>query len=308
MDTRDLYAFTAVYQEGNLKAAAKRCFISPQGLSKLIARLEQELEVELFCRTAQGMQPTRYGTLLYQNANALISYLEQIKLGIRDEGRELFSPLNVASTLGVMDYLTIDFILAFQEAFPNIQITISECSDREVDQRLQSGEAEVGFISAPVDATQYHAEFFSSHKHCLVINKSHPLARKAHISYMDLDGEPIALEGRDFHPYHLNRNRFLRAGSKPIICMETTEIALTHKIASMNKAIGLSVDFPAWSNPYPNTVIRPFEDETCTWDTYFVYRRDRLPGKEAACFRAFAFDWLAKNRDRLFHWPQNGGK
>ena len=305
MDTKDLNAFLQVYQCKSLSAAAQACFMSPQGLSKLIRNLEQELETTLFFRTPQGMEPTRSGEYLYRNSRMMLNFFEQVRTSIREGCRELYRPLNVASVTGVLRYLTIDFLVDFQNEYPNIPLFVQELSDDVVDQRMQSGEAELGFMAGPVDPTKYHAEFFTSHRHCLVIHKDHPLAQKPSIDYMDLDGEPIALIGRDCHPFHNNMNRFRRAGTRPVIRLEASEIDLTHEIARMNRGHGLSVDFPAWYHPYPDTVIRPFTDPNCTWDTYIIHKKGTILSPEASCFREFAFSWLAANRHRLFMWPED---
>lgn len=305
MDTKDLNAFLKVYESGSINAAARECFMSPQGLSKLIQNLERELGTELFFRTAQGVVPTRCGDYLYRNSHVMLSFFEQVRASIREGCRELYRPLNVASVTGMLRYLTIDFLLDFQSRFPNIPLCVLEMSDDEVDRQLQSGEAEVGFMAGPVDPTRYQAQFFTSHRHCLVLHESHPLAAKAAIDYMDLDGQPIALIGRSCHPYHNNVNRFRRAGSRPIIRMEVSEIDLTHQVASMNRGIGLSVDFPAWEHRYPGTVIRPFSDPACTWDTYFIYKKGAILSPEAAAFHEFAFSWLKEHQPQLFQWPED---
>lgn len=304
MDTKDLKAFLAVYEKRNISNAAKQLFITPQGLSKIIKKLEQELEVQLFYRNTHGVFPTAHGDILYKNSLVIIEYLEGIKHGIKMEGNENKKILKVASTFGVMDYLTVDFILDFKEEYPDIQLDVLEGTDKLIDKNMQEEGIEIGFIAGPVDITKYNAEIFSSHKHCLVINENHPLAKKDKIAYNDLDNEQIALEGRNFKPYYNNMNRFLKANVKPIILMETTEIALTHKIANMNKGIGISVDFAAWSNPYSNTVIKQFEDEECVWDTYFVYNKGKILSPEAECFKKFAFNWLETHRDDLFKWRE----
>lgn len=304
MDTKDLKAFAVVYEKQNISSAAKQLFITTQGLSKIIKKLEKELEVELFYRNTRGVIPTPYGDILYKNSLIIVEYLEGIKNEIKMEGYNNKKILKIASTLGVMEYLTVDFILEFKREYPDIETNILEGSDNLIDEKLEKEEAEVGFIAGPVDVTKYHAELFSSHKHCLVINKNHPLAKKDKISYKDLDNQPIVLESRDFRPYHNNMNRFLRANVKPIILMETTEIALTHRIASMNKGIGISVDCAAWSNPYPNTVIKQFEEEDCAWNTYFVYRKGKILSQEAEFFKKFAFKWLIEHKDTLFVWPK----
>lgn len=97
-------------------------------------------------------------------------------------------------------------------------------------------------------------------------------------------------------------NRFLKSGVSPKIVLETSEIDLTHQLASQNKAIGLTVDFPAFSNPYPNTVIKPFSDPNCTWDTYIAFKKGRKKTEEAKIFCDFTKKWISENKSKLFHW------
>ena len=59
MNTKDLKCFEAVYQEKSISRAARRLYITPQGLGKNIRTLEAELETVLFERTKQGMRPTQ---------------------------------------------------------------------------------------------------------------------------------------------------------------------------------------------------------------------------------------------------------
>lgn len=54
LDIKAFYYFQAVYEEGNLHTAAKKMYISPQGLGKIIKVLEDDLETTLFIRTPKG--------------------------------------------------------------------------------------------------------------------------------------------------------------------------------------------------------------------------------------------------------------
>lgn len=61
MDTKDLRCFRLVYEERSINQAARHLFITPQGLSRIISRLEEELHTLLFERTSSGMIPTKTG-------------------------------------------------------------------------------------------------------------------------------------------------------------------------------------------------------------------------------------------------------
>ena len=58
MDIRALRYFVAVFEERNLTAAARRCFISQPSVSAAVQSLEQDLETKLFIRHKKGMSPT----------------------------------------------------------------------------------------------------------------------------------------------------------------------------------------------------------------------------------------------------------
>lgn len=59
MNQRQLSYFLEVYKQRSISTAAQSLFISPQGLSKTILALENELGVKLFTRSKNQMLPTK---------------------------------------------------------------------------------------------------------------------------------------------------------------------------------------------------------------------------------------------------------
>lgn len=303
VDSKDLKGFLTVYEFKSISKAAKSLFMTSQGLSQLIKKLEHELDVELFYRRPHGVESTPYGDVFYEKAKTIVNELGSLKGLVNGKGCERKKLLSVASTYGVLAYLTVDFLIDFRKVYPDIDLYIQEMPDDPVEELVWSEKMDIGFLSGPINVMKFNAELFTSHKHCLVINKNHPLTKKRFIDYADLENEPLALVGRSFRPFNNNMNRFLKRGVVPNILLETSEIDLTHQVAHMNKGIGLSVDFCAHSNPYPNTVIRPFLNfEECTWETYLVTKKGKILNKEVELFKEFAIDWLENNRPKLFQW------
>lgn len=79
MNTKLLKCFQIVYEEKSINRAAGRLYITPQGLSRNIRQLEEELDVQLFQRTARGMEPTESGHFLYEKSGRIIRELEEIE-------------------------------------------------------------------------------------------------------------------------------------------------------------------------------------------------------------------------------------
>src|SRR5262249_7271328 len=78
MDMRELRYFIAVFEERNLTAAAKRCFVSQPSISVAIANLEQELGTVLFIRHKKGVAPTASADDLYPLARRLVGQAEAL--------------------------------------------------------------------------------------------------------------------------------------------------------------------------------------------------------------------------------------
>ena len=72
MNTTTLKCFQMVYEEKSISRAARRLYITPQGLSRSIRQLEEELDALLFLRTVRGMEPTESGRFLYEKSGRII--------------------------------------------------------------------------------------------------------------------------------------------------------------------------------------------------------------------------------------------
>ena len=253
------------------------------------------------------MTPTAGAAALYQSAHEVIVKLDDLKNAVQHGVRTAQRSLTVASSLGMLDYLTVRFLRDYRAQVPDVSLNFQESVCRTARQRLLDGEAEVGFLVGPVDPLTFRSRPFSQHHHCLILHRTHPLAQKERIGYADLDGQPLATAGADIVPSHNLRKCFRDAGVSPVFVVEATEIALTHRVASMNEGIGISTDFAAWGNVYPNTVIRPFSDMQCIEDRQLVCPVDRELSDTARAFIDFSFDRLRRHKHELFHWPEPYG-
>lgn len=304
MDSRDLKVFVAVYEERNVSRAAKKVFLSPQGCSKVIQRMEGELGAPLFTRCHYGVEPTPQGDALYQKANTVIGLFDNIKEGVVDDGTQKHT-LNVASIQGISAYLTRLFFRDLEECFSGVNVHIIESPDAIVKKRLTTNEVELGIISGPVDLSVFQAIPFTRYTPCLVINRENPLAKKEKISFSDLEQQPLALVSREFAFYHLIVNRLVNEGVNLDIMTEAAELDYCHRLAEENEAIAVSCDYVAWANRKENTVIRRFEDEDFVCETFIVYLEGTELSPQAHGFCNFAIEWVRDHNDHLFTWPED---
>lgn len=300
MNKRELNYFLKVYEYKSIKKAAEDLFISSQGLSKTIKNLESELGVQLFIRTAHGVEPTIPAHNLKRRAKIIITEFENIKSDMLLEKEETTTVLRVLSTFGMLKYLTLDFIQDFYTKYPNIRLNIVEYPEGPIESMLKEEQVEIAFLSAPVDTINFEAKFCVSHKSCLIIHKSNPLSKKDYITFADLKDIPIAVNGREFNTYHNSINLWLKNGVTPNVILETSEENLIHEVARRNLGIGISLDFIAHSDKSDDIVIRPVPDKSCVKDVYLVKKVGKKLSKEAQYFEDFTLEWLKINRGFLF--------
>lgn len=304
MNQRHLEYFLEVYKNHSIKAAAEQLHISPQGISKTILALEEELHEKLFDRSGKFLSPTPAATILKHHAKKILDEYRLI------QNKEYLSPtskaaLKVLSSYDVLQYLTVDFIKEFQDSHPDILPIITETTDKMALQMFQDEEAEIALLPGPLDNSLFSTQYLYSSRYCSVIHQSHPLAQKSSICYEDLHQQPIAIRGREFSLYNAHKNILEQHGVEPINTIEISSYYMIHRMAEANLCIGASLDYIAFADPQPHTIILPFEDEQMIKTIYFTEKKQKILSPEASRFKSFLLNWMELHRNQLFHWDFN---
>jgi len=95
MDMRAIKYFIAVYEEGSVSAAAKRCFVAQPSISTTVSQLEEQLGLQLFIRHSKGVTPTQEAHLFYKSANNLMGEFE----ALNDLFRKVDDPLPMSLSI-----------------------------------------------------------------------------------------------------------------------------------------------------------------------------------------------------------------
>lgn len=292
MDIKDLLVFVQVYENKSMNKAAQVLFMSTQSVSKIIKKLETEFGAVLFERTTSGVIPTYEASLLLPKVTYLIDDFNYLKNMVNSNQHFRF-----VTTGGIFSYLTPKFLSDFQQFQPNLQLELLEIQDLMIDEILWNEGMELGLRSGPINFLKYDATFFSRHRFCVVLSKHHPLSKLDFIHYTDLKNEPLIV-AKGFNFYHA----FFDVGVVPNVIYETSELSFLNRFAAEYNIVVISIDFFAFQQQTDGVVIKPFADESCTWDTYLVSKKNKPLSKNAMLFKTFALDWLQDHTRELFTW------
>lgn len=181
----------AIREHGSLARAAKVLNMSQPSISKSIARLEDELTVKLFDRTAAGSELTPIGGLIADRAERVLAELDGLK---RDAALAAGGGAMGYLRLGIGTSLTYDFLprlaLRIADAHPDVDVHF-EINERErLLPSLLARELDV-IICAPGEAVEgtvvLATELFRS-KRVAAAAPGHPLAGRRRVPVAELTG------------------------------------------------------------------------------------------------------------------------
>jgi DNA-binding transcriptional LysR family regulator len=178
MDLRALRYFAAVYETGNLTAAARRCLVSQPSMSVAIAGLEDELGTALFLRHKKGVSPTAAAEQLHPIARRLIDETEALRGLFRAPAPRRTLTIGLMRTLDIPRTMAL---LASVTSAPALDLRLV-ADDEPCDARVISD----GMATAKERFVPLWRERF-----VVALPATHPLTLKDRLRPADLVGLPL---------------------------------------------------------------------------------------------------------------------
>jgi DNA-binding transcriptional LysR family regulator len=149
MDLKQIQYFIALFEDGSVTRAAKRLNIVQPALSMQIARLEEELQQQLFERTSQGMTPTAEGRLMYRLYLPIVKDLANARLQLVRRGEMVTGHLSVGLLASVSESVLPDVLSRFHAQYPQVELSIFDGYSATFIDWINSGQIDVALINRP---------------------------------------------------------------------------------------------------------------------------------------------------------------
>lgn len=124
--------FVRVVETGSFSAAARDLQIGQPNVSKLIAALEERLQVRLLARSTRQLHPTEAGQAFYERARRTLAEADEAETAARGLGKGLDGRLRVSAPVTFARLHVIPRIGGFLDAHPNLRVDFV-LDDRFVD-------------------------------------------------------------------------------------------------------------------------------------------------------------------------------
>ena len=117
-------AFLAAVEEGSFSKAAAKLGLTPSGVSKLVSRLEERLDVRLFHRTTRQMQLTDIGTFYLDRARRIFDDVRALETELERTTDAPRGTLRVTAPALLGHHRVLPAVIAFRRAFPGVKVDL----------------------------------------------------------------------------------------------------------------------------------------------------------------------------------------
>lgn len=234
-DLRQLRYFVTVAECGSFRAAADQLHISQPPLSRQVADLERSLGVRLLDRGAAGVSLTAEGRTALARAEAILRDAEALA-GAFKSGRVATGGrlrIGIALAVTVSDRLFLK--RAWSKAFPEIAFEIVPGPSRDLIPSLKAARLDFALVGLPGNTTGLETRPVQLSKLVAALPARHPLARRRHVSLLDVTDLPFFWNPRSFNPayYDFCQRHFRSIGFRPqVITVEPGQIQTLVRIAA----------------------------------------------------------------------------
>jgi LysR family hydrogen peroxide-inducible transcriptional activator len=195
MTLTELKYIVAVARERHFGRAADACFVSQPTLSVAIKKLEEELDVKIFERSANEVTLTALGEEIIRQAQSVLEQAQNIK-DIAKRGKDpLAGPLKLGIIYTIGPYLLPELVKHAIAMSSQMPLMLQENFTVKLLEMLRTGEIDCAIMAEPFQdaglalANLYDEPFMAA------LPSSHPLAFQDSIGAQELKSETMLLLG-----------------------------------------------------------------------------------------------------------------
>ncbi|AYR22338.1 LysR family transcriptional regulator [Herbaspirillum rubrisubalbicans] len=150
MDIRALRYFTETVRLNSFSRAADTLHVTQSTVSKMVRQLEDEVDAPLLIRDGRRLQLTDTGRVVYEQGQQILASMQRLDAEVRDTKALRCGRLEIGIP-PMINILCTPVLKAFRERHPEIAIVLKEDTGPQIEQRVASGELEIGMTVLPAD-------------------------------------------------------------------------------------------------------------------------------------------------------------
>jgi LysR family hydrogen peroxide-inducible transcriptional activator len=290
MEVHQLRYFVAVAQTGSFSRAAEQCHVSQPALSQQIQKLERSLGHRLFHRLGKRAALSEAGRLLFQQAQQILTLLENAERQVKDFDQLAHGQLTVGAIPTIAPYVLPDVIQAYTRRFPQVELLIHEDLTAHLVDAVGTGELDLALAALPIHDGRLVCETLFTEPLLLALPRQHPLAARRRIALEDVRDERFIL----LDEMHCLGEQILAIcrdeGCHRIGC-RSSQLSTVQALIALGQGISLLPEMARAADHDWQIVYRPLAGGDYQRTVGVIWHRDRYHGAAAVQFLKLLREW-----------------
>lgn len=289
MTFRQMELFVDVCENGSITNASRHSHVSPQGISRTIRQLEEELGSELITRTHSGISVTPRGSFFYEECRRVLKWKTDIPLVLDRCEDNPPETIDLGMAFGMITTLPGKLFSSFEALHPGVKIRYEDNTDLALEAQLRQGDFSFCLSTGVLDADRFIKRVLIREPVMLCIPRNHGLYEKREINMEDLDGQHFVMFSTQFFIRHRFDSVCGEAGVWSVIDYISNDFNSLLGLAQQNDLL-FTVPRHCVSSLGEQCRYTQFPDERFEWDVCMI--RERHP--ELTGTAAIFWDYLEK--------------
>ncbi|MEK4083956.1 LysR family transcriptional regulator [Psychrobacillus sp. FSL K6-1415] len=194
MELRQLRYFIEVAEREHISEAAIHLHVAQSAVSRQIANLEDELEVQLFERIGRNVKLTPIGKIFLEHSVSAIKAIDFAKKQIDEYLDPEKGTIKIGFPTSLAGHLLPTVISAFKREHPNVAFHLRQGSYTYLIEAVKNREINLAFLGPlPAKDSILNNTILFTENFSVLLNANHPFAKKDKIPLIDLRNEDFVL-------------------------------------------------------------------------------------------------------------------
>lgn len=275
MELRHLRAFVQLADDLHFARAARNLGISQPPLSQQIKLLEEELGLRLFDRTSRRVSLTPAGRIFLAAAQQTLDEAARAVALARRAARGEIGSLRIGFSASAPFVPGVGRALrAFRDAFPEVDLAMSEMAPPEQIKAIEAGALDIGFLRSsarPAAPATLRASLLQRERLVAAMAADHPLASREAVRLADLGGQAMLVYASDRGGGFTDElfGMMRAAGAEPAVRQVVREVSTMLGLTAAGLGITVLVE-SLCALSIADLVYRPLADTRATASMWLV--------------------------------------
>jgi aminoethylphosphonate catabolism LysR family transcriptional regulator len=277
-----LRSFYAVAQEMSFTKAAKLLHVGQPTLTVQVRALEERYGIELFLRSARGLQLSTTGEALFVIAKQIFLHEEQAVELLRSTNGEVAGQLRVGT---VGPSFVMKLLAQLRQAFPLVQVRLDSDNSEGVMRKILDSVTDVAITGNCGDDPRLYACRLGRHEVQIFVNRQHPWSQLDAVKLRQLDGQPMIMRELGSMTRNTIEATMARHGVRPMTVMDVPREAVREAVL---EGLGVGIVSEAEFRPHADLHALRISDYPSFTESHVICLRARRFSRPIAAFLELA--------------------